>query len=160
MPFFVGSGASHVISSSRGGLIWPMGRVSLQIFLKVSLLDKFLNLFLELITILSVVSLALSSWFRTHYNRLRSGKCRDVVQVKNLAPNLLTTGVQRREILHRLSYFIECTIVFYGRCITTLPLMVGTLSVRNTLLDITCLLFGIALLTLYGPNKFYRAPLY
>lgn len=46
------------------------------------------------------------------------------MQVKNLVLDLFTKSVQRREALLHLSYSLESFLVFDGRGIITLPMVV------------------------------------
>lgn len=92
-------------------------------------MDQPLNLFLELVTVFGIVpfdSMEVSpySQFMTHYICLIIWRHKDVMHVKNLAPNLFTESVHRREVLSRPTYSLECSLDFYRRCIITLPLAV------------------------------------
>lgn len=96
-----------------------MRGVSLHIFLEVFLLYKPLNLFLELVKIISVVSLdylelAPSTWIRARCVCLHSGQHRDVVQVKNLTLDLFTTNVQGRDVLHRFPTLLNIVLSLMG----------------------------------------------
>ena len=53
-----------------------------------------------------------TSWSRAHYIRLWSKGYEDVVQVKNLMPDLLTTGVQGRVVICQLAYLLKRSLVF------------------------------------------------
>lgn len=68
--------------------------------------------------------------------------------MKKLTPDLLTTSVQRREAFRLLSCSIEHCFIYDGRGIITFPLVVGTSGFEDTPLDISRLLFSIALLNL------------
>lgn len=39
-------------------------------------------------------------------------------------PDMVTASVQRRKVIHRLAYSLECSFVLDGRGVVTLPLMV------------------------------------
>lgn len=87
--------------------------------------------------------------FMTHCIRLRRRRHRDVMQAKNPVADLLTTGVQGREVLYRVAYPLERILVFYGRGITVISLLLWAHDIGNTLFDIAHLLFGVSLLVLY-----------
>lgn len=71
------------------------------------------------------------------------------MQEENLTQDLFTASVQGVEVLCRLAYSLECSIIFYGRCVIILPLVVQNLYVWDTLLDITRIIFIVALLAIY-----------
>lgn len=123
-------------------------------FLRCFPLYLSLDSFFELITIFSMVSLnsmelAPPSQFRTHHIRLRSRRCRDVMQMENPTPDFLISSIQRRAIIYRLNYPFAHNLVLYGWGIIDLPLAMWAFTVGNVLLDITRLLFNVVILTLY-----------
>lgn len=69
-------------------------------------------------------------------------------------------GVRGRKALCRLSHSLKCSLVFYGRCIITLPQVVWTLRVGNIFLDITLILLYVVFLALYiaffSSDHFYQ----
>lgn len=127
--FIVRPGPSCVFSPVGVGFIWSTGRDVFDIFLKVFLLDQPFDLFLELIIVFSVMpfdsmKLAPYTCFGTHHVCFRSWRCKYVVYVKDFTLDLLTKSVQGHAYLYRLTYSIECNLVFYGRGVVTIPLMV------------------------------------
>lgn len=96
-----------------------------------------------------LVELAPSSWFITHHIRLRGIWCRDVVQLDYLAPDSLTTNVQRCEAFFCLTYPFECWFFLYGWGIIAIPPVVWAINHVNTLLNVACLLFGVSFLIFY-----------
>lgn len=68
---------------------------------------------------------------------------------RTLTLDLFTESVQRSEVICHLVYSLRSNFVFDGRGVTSLPMMVRTFSVRNTLFDVSFLLFSVALLNFY-----------
>lgn len=88
--------------------------------------------------------LSLASW-----TCLTHGRSHTLVWVKNLAPDIFMTSVQEREVLCRLSYSLDCILVFNRRGIITLPLVVWTFGFGKMLFDVSRLLLSVSHLDLY-----------
>lgn len=97
---------------------------------------------------LYLMELAPSSWFITHDTLLRSKWWRDVVQVEYLPPDFVTESVKDVKFSIVLPSPLKW-LVLYGWAIVIFPLMVQALGVGSTLLDIVCLLLGVAFIAFY-----------
>lgn len=88
------------------------------------------------------------SWFWIHHIRLWSWRRGNVVQVKNLAPYFFAEMFRCMKLSVILHIPFNVVLYLMGGIINLL-LMVWTFCIGNTLLDISCLFFGVSLLALY-----------
>lgn len=73
----------------------------------------------------------------------------DVIEMKDLMPDMFTTSIRGREAFRRHAYSIEHNFTFDGRSVVTLPVVVQTYNIRSILFDVSRLLINITFFAFY-----------